>query len=109
MIIELAAKQLEALGNVTRLGLYRTLVRAGQSGLAVGQLQERHDMAASTLSHHLKRLIDAGLVRQERSGTTLYCHAEYSAMDGLIGYLSDECCADQNGCGPRCLSDSDVA
>lgn len=111
MMIELAARQLEALGNKTRLGLYRTLVKAGRSGLAVGRLQERHGMPASTLSHHLKRLIEAGLVRQERSGTTLYCHAEYAAMDGLIGFLSDECCADENGCDPACAepADSDAA
>ena len=52
------------------------------------------EIAASTLSHHLKRLIDAGLVTQERQATTLICRAHYPAMNALIGFLADECCAD---------------
>ncbi len=101
MKLETAARQLEALGNPTRLDIYRILVRAGHSGLAVGQVQERIGLAASTLSHHLKKLVDEGLVRQERSGTSLICHAEYSAMTALLGYLSDECCADERACAPE--------
>ena len=66
MKLEKAASQLEALGNPTRLQLYRTLVRAGDEGLPVGRIQEKLDIAASTLSHHLKRLVDTGLVTQER-------------------------------------------
>lgn len=100
MNIETASRQLEALGNATRLTLYRTLVRAGRGGLAVGQVQERLGMPASTLSHHLKRLIETGLVRQERAGTSLICHAEYPAMTALLGFLADECCADERGCPP---------
>ena len=99
MKLETAAHQLEALGNPTRLRIYRTLVRAGRSGMAVGQVQEQIGLPASTLSHHLKRLIDRGLVRQDRAGTSLICHAEYPAMTSLIGFLADECCADE-GCGP---------
>ncbi|KZM49497.1 metalloregulator ArsR/SmtB family transcription factor [Labrenzia sp. OB1] len=99
MNIEIASRQLEALGNRTRLQIYRTLVRAGRGGMTVGSLQERLEIAGSTLSHHLKRLIDTGLVRQERSRTSLICHAEYPAMSALIGFLSDECCADEDGCG----------
>ncbi|GLK73490.1 helix-turn-helix transcriptional regulator [Ancylobacter dichloromethanicus] len=94
MKLEQASRQLEALGNPTRLQIYRTLVRAGHSGLAVGGLQERIGIAASTLSHHLKRLVDTGLVTQERQATTLICRAHYPAMHALIGYLADECCAD---------------
>ncbi len=99
MKLETAARQLEALDNPTRLRIYRTLVRAGTGGMAVGQVQERVGLPASTLSHHLKRLIDQGLVRQERSGTSLICHAEYAAMNGLLGFLADQCCADE-GCAP---------
>ena len=55
--VEKAAKQLEALGNPTRLKVYRALVRAGDDGLPVGRLQEKLEIAASTLSHHLHRLI----------------------------------------------------
>ena len=98
MKLEKAATQLEALGNPTRLRLYRALVRAGEEGLAVGSVQEKLDIPASTLSHHLKRLIDTGLVAQERRATTLICRARYPAMSALVGYLVDECCADAK-CG----------
>lgn len=94
MDIEKAAKQLEALGNPTRLQVYRTLVRAGAGGLPVGGLQEKLGIAASTLSHHLHRLILTGLVTQERQATTLICRANYPAMDSLVGFLADECCVD---------------
>jgi len=97
MKIEQAAKQLEALGNPTRLRVYRSLVRAGDSGLAVGRLQQKLGLAASTLSHHLHRLITTGLVTQERQATTLICRANYPAMNDLLGYLVDECCVDA-GC-----------
>jgi ArsR family transcriptional regulator len=94
MDVEQAAKQLEALGNPTRLRVYRILVRAGDDGLPVGRLQERIGIAASTLSHHLHRLILTGLVDQERRATSLICRANYRAMDRLLRFLTDECCAD---------------
>ncbi len=99
MKLEKAAAQLEALGNPTRLNIYRILVRAGEEGMPVGHVQSRLDIPASTLSHHCKRLIDVGLVTQERQATTLICRAHYPAMDALIGYLADECCADGT-CAP---------
>lgn len=97
MKVEKAAKQLEALGNPTRLQVYRALVRAGDAGLPVGRVQEKLGIAASTLSHHLHRLVLTGLVTQERQATTLICRANYAAMDRLVGYLVDECCVDA-GC-----------
>lgn len=95
MKLEEAARQLDSLGNPTRLQIFRLLVRAGQTGLSVGMVQVRMDMAASTLSHHLRRLIEAGLVTQERAATTLVCRAVYAEIWALIGYLKDECCADE--------------
>lgn len=94
MNIEETAKQLEALGNVTRLKVYRALVRAGTGGLPVGRLQELLGIPGSTLSHHLQRLVTTGLVGQERHSTTLICRANYPAMSALVGFLIDECCAD---------------
>jgi ArsR family transcriptional regulator len=94
MNVEKAAEQLESLGNATRLRVYRALVRAGDTGLPVGQLQQKIGIAGSTLSHHLHRLIVTGLVTQERQATTLICRANYPEMNGLIGFLVDECCAD---------------
>lgn len=101
MKIETAAAQLEALGNTTRLTIYRTLVRAGENGLPVGKLQLKLDIAGSTLSHHIKKLVEVNLVSQERQATTLICRANYSSMNGLIGYLADECCADNTGCAAK--------
>ncbi|MCE4226267.1 helix-turn-helix transcriptional regulator [Methylobacterium sp. C25] len=98
MDIEIAAKQLEALGSATRLRVYRALVRAGHAGLPVRQLQERIGIPASTLSHHLHRLIQTGLVVQERQATTLICRAVYPAMRSLVGFLVDECCVEER-CG----------
>ena len=99
MKLEAAAHQLEALGNPTRLRVYRILVRAGADGLPVGRLQAKIGIAASTLSHHLHRLILTGLVSQERQATTLICRANYPMMNDLIGFLADECCADA-ACNP---------
>jgi len=97
MEIEEAARRLEALGNATRLGIYRLLVRAGPEGLPVGVIQRKLDVPASTLSHHLRRLIEVGLVRQERHGATLLCRASYPAMDDLVDFLTAECCLDARG------------
>ena len=94
MKLEKAAAQLEALGNPTRLNIYRFLVRAGADGMPVGRVQAKIDIPASTLSHHCKRLIDVGLVTQERQATTLICRANYPAMDALVGFLVNECCVD---------------
>jgi ArsR family transcriptional regulator len=100
MKLDDAAARLEALGNPTRLKIYRALVRAGAEGLPVGRLQEKLDVAASTLSHHLKALVAVGLVTQTRDGTTLICHTNYDLMRGLLEYLVAECCAEGSGCAP---------
>ena len=99
MKIDDVAARLEALGNPTRLKIYRTLVRAGRVGLPVGRLQERLKIPASTLSHHIKTLVAVGLVTQVRESTTLVCHAEYEMMRGLLDFLVAECCADEATCG----------
>ena len=100
MNIEEAARQLESIGNPTRLRIFRVLVRAGLDGLPMGSLQQKVAIPASTLSHHCRRLIEAGLAHQERNGTTLICRANYRAMSALIGYLADECCADGRASEP---------
>jgi DNA-binding transcriptional ArsR family regulator len=94
MKLDDAAAHLEALGNPTRLKIYRTLIRAGTAGMPVGRLQERLKIAPSTLSHHIKALVTVGLVSQVRESTTLVCHANYAVMQGLVDFLVAECCAD---------------
>lgn len=94
MKIDNAAARLEALGNPTRLKIYRALVRAGKAGLTVGGLQDKLKIAPSTLSHHIKALVVVGLITQVREATTLVCHANYDVMQGLVDFLVAECCAD---------------
>ena len=55
-------------------------------------------IAASTLSHHLQKLIQVDLVTQERQATTLICRANYPVMETLIGYLTEECCMEERSC-----------
>jgi len=94
MKIDDAAARLEALGNPTRLRIYRALVRAGDAGMSVGKLQTKLELAGSTLSHHLKTLLAVGLIGQKRQATTLICRANYDVMRGIVDFLVAECCAD---------------
>lgn len=93
MELELAARQLSELGHATRLAIFRRLVRAGRSGTSVGEIQRALEIPASTLSHHLARMVQVGLVHQERDGRTLYCRLDFAAMEALLDYLYSECCA----------------
>jgi ArsR family transcriptional regulator len=96
-----AALCLEALGNATRLAIFRLLVRAGEPGLPVGAIQQALGLAASTLSHHLKTLLLVGLVKRRRDGTVLFCRADFDLMEGLVGFLVAECCVgDTNRAAP---------
>ncbi len=99
MKLDDAAARLEALGNPTRLKIYRALVKAGDGGMSVGKLQAKLDIAASTLSHHLKSMMIVGLIHQERQSTTLICRANYDVMRALVGFLVSECCA-EGVCAP---------
>ena len=94
MTVETAADALAALGAPVRLDVLRLLVRAGAPGLAVGRLQERLGLPASTLSHHLRALLAAGVLEQERQGRTLICRARYDRIKALAEFLLSECCVD---------------
>jgi ArsR family transcriptional regulator len=86
------AEQLSALGHPIRLSILRFVVQAGNDGSAAGDIQGHVDLPASTLSHHLKRLVDAGLLRSRSEGTFHYYSAEYPALRGLTHYLWEDCC-----------------
>ena len=88
-----AASLLSQLGNVTRLKIVRELVRAGDAGMPVGEIRNILGIPNSTLSHHLSHLRSAGLVRQEREGTVLRCFVNYDHIDGIVSFLTEECCA----------------
>ena len=91
--LQTIAQALEALGNETRLAVFTLLVPAGRSGLAVGDIKGRLAIPASTLSHHISRLIQVNLVAQERRGRKLICRANYRRMEGVLSFLTRNCCA----------------
>ena len=90
-----AANAFAALGSEQRLSILRVLVRAGDAGLTMGRLAERVGLGGSTLTHHLKFLTAAGLVRQEKQGRSVVCAAvSYARITTLQNFLSENCCAD---------------
>lgn len=93
---EVAVKQLEALGNGTRLAICQLLVESGSNGINVGKINDILDVPPSTLSHHLAKLVNAGLVTQQRAGRQLFCRAVVGAMDDLVLYLADHCCGEDS-------------
>ncbi|WP_417830402.1 ArsR/SmtB family transcription factor [Thalassospira sp.] len=82
-----------ALGHEARLKIYRQLVKAGDDGLNIGDIGRLLDLPASTLAHHLGALVQAGLVTQEKQGRETRNRADFDAMRGLVGFLTDECCS----------------
>lgn len=93
MEIKDALAALGALAHEHRLNLFRLLVRAGDDGMAVGELGEATGLAGATLTNHLHALRRAGLVRDERRGRVIQCRADYPAMSALLGFLTENCCA----------------
>ena len=96
MELEAVAKALKELGHPTRLCIYKEVVKAGYEGIAVGGVQDKLGIPASTLSHHISSLASAGLISQRREDRTLYCVAAYECLDTVIGFLRDECCINEN-------------
>lgn len=85
-------KGLAALAQPLRLQVFRALVVVGEAGLTPGAIQEALGVPAATLSFHLKELVNAGLVTQERSSRNLIYRAAYERMNALLGYLTKNCC-----------------
>lgn len=90
---------LRALGHESRLAAFRALVQAGPDGLPVGSLREQLQLPPATLSAHLNVLRAAGLVGDTREGRVIRVRANYAGMNGLIGYLTENCC-EGAACGP---------
>jgi len=93
MLEEDVIKALAALAHAVRLKVFRALVVAGPEGLVPGVMQEGLGIPATTLSFHLKELATAGLVSQERASRNIVYRAAYDQMNGLLGYLTENCCA----------------
>jgi DNA-binding transcriptional ArsR family regulator len=94
-----AVKSLGALAQETRLEAFRLLVQAGPDGLAAGDLATRLDISPPALSFHLRGLAHAGLVRSRQDGRFIYYSADYDAMQSLVGFLTENCCAG-SACAP---------
>lgn len=90
--LERHAEQLGALGHPVRLQVLRFVVQAGEGGAAAGDIQAHVDLPASTLSHHLKRLVEAGVLAHRTEGTYHLYSADYRALRALTDYLWEDCC-----------------
>ena len=87
-----AVSALGALAHTQRLRVFRALVVAGQAGLTPGQIAEAQQIPAATLSFHLKELVQAGLLTQERQGRSLIYRADFAQMNALLAFLTENCC-----------------
>lgn len=96
------AEQLSALGHPVRLRALRFVVQHGDGGASAGDIQAHLDMPASSLSHHLKRLVEAGLFSTRTEGTFHYYAADYDALRGLTDYLWQDCCKRGKSCKAGC-------
>ena len=89
---------LASLAQEARLEIFRLLVQAGPKGLAAGDIAVKLDIPASTLSFHLKELSRAGLIHSEPSSRFIYYSAAFDVMNGLLAFLTENCCQGQEEC-----------
>ena len=94
-------RALSALAQEHRLAAFRLLVEAGEQGVAAGVLADKLDVPPSSMSFHLAQLVNAGLATQRRESRSIIYSADYAAMNGLMGYLTDNCCG-----GMSCSEDT---
>ncbi|MBW5287231.1 ArsR/SmtB family transcription factor [Burkholderia gladioli] len=94
---------LAALGHESRLAVFRVLVQAGPEGLPAGQIATLLDVPPSSLSFHLKELAHAQLVTSRQEGRFIFYYANFATMDGLLAYLTENCCSgDPCSLAPAC-------
>ncbi|MCF8167481.1 MAG: helix-turn-helix domain-containing protein [Rhodoferax sp.] len=96
-------KALAALAQTSRLEIFRSLVVAGKAGLTPGSMAESLGVAPNTLSFHLKELVHADLVTQERVGRNLIYRAQFDRMNAVLAYLTQNCCQ-----GEPCLTEAAI-
>ncbi len=104
MELKNASASLAALGQETRLAIFRLLVQAGAEGINAGLIGEKLELAPATLSFHLAHLSRVGLIRGRQEGRYIFYAADYAAMDELLAYLTDNCCQ-----GAQCLTKANAA
>ncbi len=98
-----AVAALNAIAHEHRLAVYRMLVQRGPDGLSAGEIADRIGVPPSSLTFHLQQLLHAGLVTQRRLGRQLFYATDFAAMNGLVSYLTENCCGgDKDSCAPAC-------
>ena len=103
MEIQTALAALAALAQESRLAIFRYLVEVGPQGSIVGQIADALDLAPATLSFHLKELSRAGLLVAKQEGRFIRYIANFDTMNGLVGYLTENCCGGRpEQCAPAC-------
>lgn len=98
-----AVNALGALAQETRLAIFRLLVEHGDAGLPAGRIAEVLDLPAATLSFHLKELARAGLITARPQGRFIYYRTDFTVINGLIAYLTENCCSAGGACDPACM------
>jgi ArsR family transcriptional regulator, arsenate/arsenite/antimonite-responsive transcriptional repressor len=103
---------IEALGGLAhehRLAIYRLLVQRGPEGLSAGSIGQRVGLLPSSLTFHLQNLRRAGLITQRRESRQLFYSVDFSVMNGLVGYLTENCCGNSGAdCAVSCAPASPV-
>ena len=94
---------LAALSQEHRLAIFRLLVEHAPEGLYAGEIAERLSVAPPTLSFHLKELSQAGLIAPRQDGRFIWYRADLAAMNGLVGYLTENCCRASSVCDVACV------
>lgn len=92
---------LAALAQDTRLAIFRLLVETGRDGMSAGTIAEKLKLPAATLSFHIAQLARAKLVVARPESRFIYYAANYSLMDGLVAFLTDNCCQGDEVCLPK--------
>jgi DNA-binding transcriptional ArsR family regulator len=101
-----AVTLLSSIANEARLEIFRLLVQAGSNGLAAGAISEALKIPNSTLSFHLKELNHAGLIHAKQVSRFIYYSADYAAMNHLMAYLTENCCAGEQDCCTETVCDT---
>lgn len=106
---ETNGRKLAALGHPMRLGIIRTLAKAGPAGLAASTLGSRLDIAANALTFHLQKLAAVNLVNSRREGRFVYYSAHFEELNTLVEHLVGACCNEtEEKCGPQCAGEQEV-
>jgi len=95
------ASMLSAMGTTPRLRIVRQLLRSHPRGMVVSEIAKELNIAGSTLSHHLEKLKNEGIIKVQREGTFLWYSANTVALEGLLGFLYAECCTRNQAISPH--------